>query len=655
MSKAKGEYGNDSIKSLSDKEAVRLRPANMLGSDDVYGAFHTVKEMIDNSVDEVKAGYGEEVIVTKYKDGSFSVQDYGRGVPLGWNTRESKYNYELIYGTLNAGGKYSTEEDGTFNFPKGTNGLGSSITAFTAEDFFVESVRDGEKSSLVMKEGDFVSFDKESSGQPTGTFIKWKPDLKVFKETNVPFDWIKQFAKEQAIVNAGAKIIAADEANEQTYEFVYKDGIQDYLGEVTEGVRLLSTPQYFEADAKGKDREDLDEYRARFQVAFVFNNEHVELSSFHNSSSLVEGGSPFDAVKSAFPFVLHKYITDNKLYQKKEKRVSWEDIADSLFIITNTYSMQTSYKNQTKHAISNEFVRNFMNQWLRENLEVYFIENPKEAKTIAEQVLINKRSSEKAEKTRTNIKNKLERKGNIMTDRIENFEDCRSKDPESTEFFIVEGRSAAGAIIQGRNAMFQAVYPIRGKILSCLKASNDKIFKNEIVTSIYKILDCGVELKGKKSVGNFEMKNLRYNKVIIACDADADGNSIRTLLLTMFYTLSPSLLREGKIYIVDAPLFEIYDLTTDQNYYAYTDEDKNRIIKENNLTKYTIDRNKGLGEMDKEAVSETLMNPETRKLYQVTVEDVEEMVKTFELFMGDEVLPRREFIENHFDKYDFEV
>lgn len=390
-------YGNDSIRALSDREAMRLRPANNLGSDDIRGVFHALKEVVDNSIDEVKAGYGDEVVITKHKDGYYSVKDSGRGVPMLWSEREQAYNYELVFLRLNSGGKYNTEEDGTFEWAKGLNGIGSSAVAFTSEHFTAISIRDGEKYTLNVHEGDFADFNQEECDSPTGTFVKWKPDLKVFKEIDIPFEWILEFAKEQAVVSKKTKVVAVDENTEAKEEFYYEEGIQDYLKEVSSDKELTSL-QYFEIDAKGRDREDLPEYRARFQVAFTFNNDINMLSSYHNSSYLQHGGSPHLSIKSSFAYAIHRYATNNNLYKKKEKRITWDDIEDSLIIISNTYSMQTSYANQTKLAITNEFIRDYMNSWLREQLEVYFTENPKEAKIIAEQVLINKRSSETAEK-----------------------------------------------------------------------------------------------------------------------------------------------------------------------------------------------------------------------------------------------------------------
>lgn len=449
---------------------MRLRPANNLGSDNIEGVFHTLKEIVDNSIDEVKAGYGDKVVITKHKDSFYSVKDNGRGVPMGYNSSEDRYNYELVFMTLSAGGKYNAEEDGTFEWQKGLNGIGSAASALTSEHFTAISNREGKKFTLNMFEGDLVSFEEEDDDSPTGTYIKWKPDLKVFKENDIPLEWIKEFAKEQAVVNKKTKMIVIDENSNEEFEYYYENGIQDYLLEVS-SEKGITTPQYFEVDTKGKDREDLKEYRARLQVSFVFNNEINMLSSYHNSSYLKHGGSPHDALKSAFAYSVHRYVSDNNLYNKKEKRITWDDISDSLIVITNTYSMQTSYANQTKLAITNEFIRDFMNQWLREQLEIYFTENPKEAKLIAEQVLINKRSSEKAEDSRKKIRQKLSQEVNNISGRIDKFVNCKSKNPKEREVFIVEGDSALGNIKQARNPDTQAMYALRGKILNTFKVS----------------------------------------------------------------------------------------------------------------------------------------------------------------------------------------
>lgn len=647
-------YGNDSIVSLTDKEAMRLRPANNLGSDDINGVFHALKEIVDNSIDEVKAGYGDKVVITKHKDGYYSVKDSGRGVPMDWSEREQKYNYELVFMTLNSGGKYNTEEDGTFEFPKGLNGIGASACAFTSEHFIAESVRDGKQYTLILQEGELTSKENgfttiENKETPTQTNIQWKPDLKVFKEIDIPFEWIQELAKEQAVVNKKTKIIAIDENTDTTKEFYYENGIQDYLLEVS-AEKGLTTPQYFEVDAKGRDREDLTEYRARFQVGFVFNNEINMLSSYHNSSYLQHGGSPHTAIKSSFAYSLHRYATDNGLYKKKEKRITWEDIEDSLIVISNTYSMQTSYANQTKLAITNEFVKEFMNDWLREQLEIYFTENEKEVKLIAEQVLINKRSSESAETSRKRIRQQLSKEVNNLSGRIEKFINCKSSDPTKRELFIVEGDSALGSIKSARNPDTQAMYPLRGKVLNVSKAKIDKVLDNEVISELLRLIGTGIEVRESKnkSLNTFDLDKLPWNKLILTSDQDVDGGHINTLILTLLYHFTPQLIENEKVFIAVSPLYEL--VYKDGSKFAYSEQEKDSLLDAHGK-KCVIQRSKGLGENTKEVMYETVMNPETRNLVKVTMESYDETFKIFDSLMGSDVSKRKDIVTEYLKEY----
>lgn len=646
-------YGNESIRSLTDREAVRLRPANTLGSDDVSGAFHTVIEIVGNSIDEVKAGFGKEVVITKHKDLSYSVRDSGRGVPLSFNKSEGKYNYELVFMSLHAGGKYSPEEDGTFEYSIGLSGLGSAISALSSEHFLVISHRDGKKHTLTMDKGFFTDYKEEDSISPTGTYIKWKPDLEVFKGNDIPFEWIREYGKEQAVVNKQTKIVVIDENTDTKEEFYYENGIQDYLKEVSSEKELTSF-QYFDIDTKGRDREDLPEYRARFEVAFTFNNDVNMLASYHNSSYLKHGGSPHVAMKSAFAYALHRYASDNSLYKKKEKRITWDDIEDSLIVISNTYSMQTSYANQTKHAITNEFIREYMNTWLREQLEIYFTENPDEAKKIVEQVLINKRSSESAEASRTRLRQKLSKEVNNLSGRIEKFVNCKSKDPSKREVFFVEGDSALGNIKQARNPDTQAMYALRGKILNVFKSPIEKAIANDIVADILRILDTGIEVRDSKSkkLNTFNLSKCKWDKIILTSDSDVDGAHINTLILTLLYKFTPQLIEQGKVYIAESPLYEL--IYKNNTIFAYSEQEKDSLLKKHG-SNCLIQRNKGLGQATKEVISETIMNPETRKLIKVTMDNYENSFETLDSLMGSDVSKRRDVIVDYLDKFIEEV
>lgn len=646
-------YTNESIRSLSDREAVRLRPANILGSDDINGCFHCLVEIVDNAVDEAKGGFGDRIIITKHKDNYYSVRDFGRGVPMDWNKTEGKFNYELIFQTLYAGGKYVKDDGKGYEFAKGLNGLGAAATAFTSKHMIVESYRDGYKYSIEIQNGEVIGQLKKErfNYDSTGTYIKWQPDLAVFTETNIPFEWILEYGEQQAIVNKGITLIVVNEETGERREFYYENGIVDYINKLNNGKNFTDVV-YWETEAVGRDREDRKEYKSRYEIAFCFNNEVNVMESYHNSSYLKHGGSPHEAIKAAFTYAIDKLIKQNGGYKKNEKRITWDDVRDSLVIITNTYSTETSYQNQTKFAITNKFIREFMTSYIKQQLEVYFIENPIEAEKIMNQVLINKRSREKAEQTRLDVKKTLQSNIDNLTNRIEGFVNCTSKDPDKTELYIVEGKSALGSLKQGRDADFQAIYPLRGKILNCLKADYDKIFKNETITDLIKILGCGIEIKNKHTKGYnlFNLDDLRWSKIIIGTDSDVDGFHIRTLILTMFYKLMPTLIREGYIYIAESPLYEI-STPDDKLYYAYTDQEKDQILQQLNSKSVHVQRNKGLGEATAETMWVTMMNPRTRKITRVTEDDAIKANQYFEMFLGDDLEGRKEYIETNLHKF----
>ncbi|MFK7678614.1 toprim domain-containing protein [Bacillus sp. Wb] len=639
-------YGNDSIRSLSDREAVRMRVATYAGGNDKHGAFTTAREILSNSTDEFKAGHGNEITIQYFKDNSIKVSDKARGCPVDWNESEGKYNYELIYLSLNAGGKYSQD---SYEYALGLNGIGSALTILSSEFAFVEVVRDGYKYNLEFKKGELVGEmkkEKVSDDIQTGTSIHWRPDLEVFLENDFPEEWFAEYLEQQAIVNKGLKFVFINQKEEQQ-EFYYENGIIDYLHKINENKNFTDVI-YLESEATGKDRDDKPEYRSKYQIAFCFNNEINALESYHNSSFLKHGGSPHNAIKNAFTYAIDQLIKTKGKYTKNEKKISFDHISDSLVIVTNTYSTETSYQNQTKFAITNKFIQDYLTKYLKDQLEIYFIENPLEADKIVEQVLINKHSSEKAEKTRLDVKKKLQGTVNNLTGRIDGFVNCRSKDVTKRQLTLVEGKSALGSTKQGRDAEIQAIYALRGKILNCLKADYDKIFKNDIIADLLKLLGCGVEIKSKhnKDLNNFDINNLKWKEINIVVDSDIDGGHILTLLLTMFYRLTPTLIREGKINVIESPLYEI--VHNDKSYFAHSDAEKDSIVKElgNNVV---IQRSKGLGENTPEMMWETTMNPLTRKQYTVTEDELQE--KYFDLFLGDNLTDRKGYIEDHLHEY----
>lgn len=645
----KNNYGNDSITMLKGADKVRKRPAVIFGSDGLDGCEHSVFEVISNSIDEAREGYGNKIIITHYRNNDVEVEDFGRGCPVDFNNNEKRYNWELVYCELYAGGKYDATDE-SYEYSLGLNGLGLCATQFSSEFMDVEVIRDGFKYNLHFEKGENVGgLQKEpTKKKQTGTRTRWKPDLEVFTDIQISDDYFHDILKRQAVVNPNILFLFRSENEDGTFEeteFIYENGITDYVAEIS-GENALTSIQHWTAERRGRDREDKPEYKVKLDVALAFSNKIKLTEYYHNSSFLEHGGSPEDAVKRAFTAQIDNYIKSVNGYQKNENKVKYEDIEESLILVSSSFSTQTSYENQTKKAITNKFIREAMTEFLRHQLEVYFIENPDEAKRISEQVLLNKRSRENAEKTRQNMKKKLS--GTIdITSMVEKFVDCRTKDISRREIYIVEGDSALGSVKLARDAEFQAVIPVRGKILNCLKAEYTKIFKSEIITDLIKVLGCGVEVtaKSNKELSTFNIDNFRWNKIVICTDADVDGFQIRTLILTMLYRLTPTLIEQGYVYIAESPLFEIN--TKEKTYFAYTEQEKQRILGMIGDKKHTIQRSKGLGENEPDMMSLTTMNPETRRLIKVTADDIRESAEIFEMLLGDDLQGRKDYISQY--------
>ena len=642
----KNEYGNESISQLKGADRVRKRPAVIFGSDGIEGCQHSIFEIISNSIDEAREGYGKKIIVTRYADGSVEVEDFGRGIPVDYNKREERYNWELVFCEMYAGGKYGNNDGGNYEFSLGLNGLGLCATQFASEYMEAEVKKDGTRYTLRFEKGECVTgLQKEPyTGRATGTKIRWKPDLEVFTDIDIPLSYYQDVLKRQAVVNEGVTFILRDQQGRsfETYEFCYTHGITDYVEELA-GEQGMTAVQTWETEREGKDREDKPTYRVKMKAAVCFSNKVQKKEYYHNSSWLEYGGAPEKATRSAFVSQIDAYLKNNNKYQKNETRISFQDIEECLVLVVSSFSTQTSYENQTKKAITNKFIQEAMTEFFRHQLEVYFIENHAEAEKIAEQVLINKRSRERSERERLNIKKTLQKK-NSFIDRIEKFVDCRSRDMSIRELFIVEGDSALGSCKLARDPEFQAIMPVRGKILNCLKAEYGKIFKSEIITNLVKVMGCGVEVtsKANKDLSTFNLDNLQWNKIIICTDADVDGFQIRTLILTMLYRLTPTLINEGRVYIAETPLYEI--TSKGETYYAYNESEKSEIMDIIGEQKYTIQRSKGLGENDPDMMNLTTMNPATRRLIRVLPEDAEETARMFDLLLGDDLQGRKDYI-----------
>lgn len=650
MVKQTRTYDNESITSLKGADRVRKRPSVIFGSDGLEGAKHTFFEVLSNSIDEAREGYGKEITVIRHADRSISVIDKARGIPVEYNKPEGRYNWELIFCELYAGGKYNNISGETYEYSLGLNGLGLCATQYSSEYMDVEIIRDGHLYALHFEKGENVGglYKELTKQKQTGSTIKWRPDLDVFTDIAIPSEYFEEVLKRQAIVNKGLRFIYQDEESNTTREYIYDNGIVDYLEEIGDDKRFTQI-LYYSDEGVGRDRPDKPEYKVKAEMAFCFNNEVNVIEYYHNSSFLEHGGSPDKAVKSAFTAEIDQYIKKQNKYQKNEKKINFIDIQDSLVLVVNSFSTMTSYENQTKKAVTNKFIQDFMTEFIRKKLEVYLIENAEEADKIIDQILINKRSREKAESTRLNLKKALSSKTDLMS-RVKKFVDCRTKDLDRREIYIVEGDSALGACKLARDSEFQALMPIRGKILNCLKADYDKIFKSEIIIDLIRVLGCGVEIKSKhaKEFDTFNLDSLNWDKVIICTDADVDGFQIRTLVLSMIYALMPTLIHEGKVFIAETPLYEI--TAGKKTLFAYSDKEKTEML-QGLKGQYTLQRSKGLGENDPEMMWLTTMSPDTRRLIRIEPEDVERTEKMFEVLLGDDLEGRKEFIEQYGYEY----
>ena len=656
----KATYDNESISSLKGADRVRKRPGVIFGSDGLEGCEHAVFEILSNAIDEARGGHGKLITVTRFADRSIQVEDQGRGCPVDWNEKEGRYNWELVFCELYAGGKYDNENSENYEFSLGLNGLGSCATQYASRYMDVTVWRDGKEYRLHFERGEIAGklevSEQTGNKKRTGTTIRWLPDLDVFTDIDIPVDYYRDVMRRQAVVNAGVTFRLKNETAAgkfETEEFVYEHGIEDYIRELA-GLDALTEPVYWEGERRGRDRPDKPEYKVKLSVALCFSNKTALCEYYHNSSFLEHGGSPEKATRSAMVSAIDKYLRDNNKYVKGETKITFPDVQDCLILVSSSFSTQTSYENQTKKAITNKFIQEAMTEFLRSRLEIYFIENRDAAEKIAAQVLINKRSRETAERTRINQKKKLTEKIDIAN-RVQKFVDCRTKDVERREIYIVEGDSALGACKQSRDAEFQGLMPVRGKILNCLKADYPRIFKSDVITDLMKVLGCGVEVSGKavKELNQFDLNNLRWSKVVICTDGDVDGFQIRTLILTMLYRLCPTLIREGYVYIAETPLFEITckEKSGEKTWFAYSEKEKADILKKLEGKKVNVQRSKGLGENDPEMMWMTTMSPETRRLIRVLPEDAEETARVFDLLLGDNLSGRKDYIAENGYKY----
>ena len=645
-------YDNTSISMLKDEQRVRKRPAVIFGSDDLEGCKHAVFEILSNAIDEAREGFGDLIIVTRYEDLSVDVEDFGRGCPVDWNEKEKRYNWELVFCEMYAGGKYDASGS-NYEFSLGLNGLGTCATQYASEYFDAVVRRDGYKYSLHFEKGKNIGGLKKEPAdrKKTGSYFHWRPDREVFTEIDIPAAYFQDVIRRQAVVNRGVTFRFRNQVagKFEVTEYCYENGIVQYLQELTQD-NAFTMPAYFEAERRGRDSENRPEMKLKITAAFCFSKGLSHLEYYHNSSWLEHGGSPDKAVRSGFVSAFDKYIRDTGKYTKNESKILFQDIQDSLVLVTNCFSTLASFENQTKKSVNSRFIQEAMTAFFRENLQIWFLENKAEADRAVDQILVNKRSRETAEKARISIKKKLSGAMDI-SNRVQKFVDCRSRDVTRRELYIVEGDSALGSVKLSRDAEFQGIMPVRGKILNCLKADYNRIFKSEVIMDLLKVLGCGVEVTGKrgKDLAAFDLGNLRWSKVLICTDADVDGFQIRALILTMLYRLTPTLIREGYVYIAESPLFVI--IYKDRTWFAYNEAEKAQILQELKGKKPILNRSKGLGENDPEMMWMTTMNPATRRLIKVMPEDAERTAWYFDMLLGDSLSARKDFIAENGQRY----
>ena len=649
-------YGQSAITSYKDEDQVRKRPSVIFGTNDEYGAAHGIYEIIANAIDEARAGYGTEIKVSIWEDGTVEVSDDGRGVPMDWNEKEQKFNWELVFCTLYASGKYDSSNYGD---ALGLNGLGATAMQYASEFMDVYSTRDGKTSVMHFAKGrpagdmQVIPAIREGSG----TTIKFKPDSEVFiniRDMALPPEYYVNILRRQAMLHAGLKIVFWHEKIGREVVMYYPNGIADFLGAVCERPLIKEVASY--NDSKwGTDREEEDKYELKMRCAFTFSRETSLNELYHNGSHLYEGGVTLDALK----FGVAKAFTDWGIEQGKlgkNDKIQFKDVESILLFVGDTSAPghRTYFKNQTKAAINNPFIKQQYFEFIYYCFRLWLTQNNTEGSRVFGEVLANKAAREEADKVSKKVVQSLS-KGIGFGNKPKKFVDCRSKLPFERELFIVEGDSALGSCKLSRDAGFQAIMPVRGKIINCLKKDLSTILSSEIVIDLLKVFGCGIEAESKHIEGlpKFDIDKLNWGKIIICTDADLDGMQIRCLIITLIYRLCPSLLKKGKVFIAETPLFEIsYGKDTR---FAYTENEKTKILAEFEaagvpMNKVKIQRSKGLGENDPEMMSISTMAPLTRRLVPVEFkEDDTDAAYYFNALLGDDLETRRILINEYFE------
>jgi DNA gyrase subunit B len=618
-------YDTDSIQVLEGLAAVKQNPAMYIGSTDERGLHHLVYEVVDNSIDEALAGYATKIIVKLNKDGSVTVEDDGRGIPVREHPKYKKSGLELVLTTLHAGGKFDNQ---AYKVSGGLHGVGVSCVNGLSEWLEANVRRNGKEYFQKYDHGAPVSPVKEiGDSSETGTTIKFLPDPKVFETTDIKYETIATRLKELAFLNAGLHIELFDERTAKTDVYRFDGGIKEFVLHINRNKTTLHpNPIYLYAE-----KEDFE-----VELAIQYTDGYTEnIFTFANNINTHEGGTHLSGFKGALTRVLNDYGKKNKMFSSDDFSLSGEDCREGITTVISCKVRHPQFEGQTKTKLGNSEVRGAVESLTNEKLSEFFEENPVVAKTIIEKSINASRAREAARKARELTR----RKGLLESSALPGkLADCSSREPSKTELYIVEGDSAGGSAKQGRNREFQAILPLRGKILNVEKARMDKILKNNEILALITAIGTGI---GEE----FDIEKARYHKIIIMTDADVDGEHIRTLLLTFFFRYMRPLIEEGYLYIAQPPLYKLSKGKT--SIYAYTDRERQEKIKEMGETGISTQRYKGLGEMNPNQLWDTTMDPENRMTLKVTVDDAVEADELFTILMGEKVEPRREFIENH--------
>lgn len=622
--KEKPSYGAKEIQVLEGLEAVRKRPGMYLGSTDIRGMHHMAYEVIDNGIDEAMAGYATKINVIINKDGSITVQDDGRGIPIDLHPKFKKPALTVVLTVLHAGGKF---DQNAYKVSGGLHGVGVSVTNALSSKLIAEVKRGGKLYRQEFAKGKPATDMQEiGPAEGTGTTIKFYPDFDIMEKNEFDFDILKKRLRELAFLNKGVEINLVDERTEKSESFKYDGGIKEFVLFLDKKKTPLHKPIYFEAKKNGYTIEIAMQYTTDFGET-VF--------SFANNINTHEGGTHLSGFKTALTRCINKYGEKQNLFGKAVKKLSADDVREGLTAIISVKVPDPQFEGQTKTKLGNSGVKGAVDSAVSENLSNFFEENPSVAKHIIGKCLESARAREAARKARELVR----RKGLLDVSTLPGkLADCASKDPKKSELFLVEGDSAGGSAKQGRNREFQAILPLRGKIINVEKARLIKVLKNEEIGTMITAIGTGIG-------DEFNIDKLRYDKIVVMTDADVDGNHIACLLLTFFYRYMQPLIQAGKIYLAMPPLYKVKK--GKKEYYVYNEDEKEKLLKEIGTEGVSLQRYKGLGEMNPKQLWNTTMDPKTRMLKQVAIDDAVHADEMFTVLMGDEVAPRREFIKEH--------